>query len=65
MLQRCDIRTSLPRLWVNSVTLVGNAGLRAVQYFKQHFADNPACEGGQEESEAEWLVRITTQVQRN
>ena len=38
-----------------------HAGL-AVQYFKEHFAENPACTGGQEESEAEWLVRITTQV---
>ena len=33
-----------------------------MQYFRQQFADNPACEGGQDESEAEWLNRITTQV---
>ncbi len=33
-----------------------------MQYFQEHFADNPACTGGQEESDAEWLVRITTQV---
>jgi len=34
-----------------------------VQYFKEQLGGSLACEDGQEESEAEWLVRITTQVQ--
>ena len=35
-----------------------------MQYFKEQLGENLACEDGQEESEAEWLVRITTQVRK-
>ena len=33
-----------------------------MQFFKENLAGNMAGDDGQEESEAEWLVRITTQV---
>ena len=47
---------------VQWVIALESAGVAAVQYFQQQFAHSPTCEGGQSESEVEWLVRVTTQV---